>query len=97
MRALLNLLTAIAFLIVFCYLPAAIAEDAAPAGDKPTEEEVTDPVETPEGIQLNFDGWDMRKAVEYLARKLKKPILFTDNLGGSINYVSYVPDRKSVV
>ncbi|GAB4151100.1 MAG: type II secretion system secretin GspD [Planctomycetota bacterium] len=87
-----GILVLLSFFLLLWAVPA-FGEEAAPKGDKPTEE-VEEPVETPEGIRLNFDGWDMRKAVEYLAKKLKKPILYTDNLGGSINYVSYVPIKS---
>ncbi len=74
------------------------AEQKPPAGSGKKEaaedKELKEPRETEKGIYLNFDGYDLRKAIEYLARKIKKPIVFAEGFGGTINYVSFVPIPK---
>ncbi len=87
------LLALLAFAVVS--LPASViyAEEKA-EGKEGEDEKEFKPEETDAGIMLNFEGYDLRKAIEYLSRKLKKPIIFSDGFGGTVNYISFVPIPK---
>ncbi|MFA4986101.1 MAG: secretin N-terminal domain-containing protein [Candidatus Brocadiia bacterium] len=92
----MSLLCADLLLTFSCALSrVAFAEEKPPDGDK--KEDVQEPVETEKGITFNFNGWDMKKAVEYLARVRKVAIIYPDNFAGTINYVSFVPIPKENV
>ena len=84
------------FAVSFIFGPASVslAEEAAAGEEKP---KVQEPVETTKGITFNFEGWDLKKAVEYLARVIEKPVIYSDGLTGTINYVSFVPIPKENV
>ncbi|MDZ7814638.1 MAG: type II secretion system secretin GspD [Planctomycetota bacterium] len=91
MKKLLLLFAVLAF-GVFALPTVVYAEEADNGGEETVEEKGPD--EATPGKIYNFDGWDLKKAVEYLARKLEKPIVYTEGLSGTINYVSYVPIKE---
>ena len=94
MRKLLAILAAFAFVFFVLNVNSAFAEDQPKEDEKKADEALKGPDESAPGKIYNFDGWDLKKAIEYLARKIKKPIVYTDGLSGTINYVSFVPIKE---